>query len=125
MKARDFYNPLEVLATLILICVATVVLTACPSVPVRNQIQAAADTATSYANRTTMLLNRDLISIEEASTRLSQLRQTENALRTARVLLDQCLAKGDTKCEGASVGLSTARSALNEYEIYLLTHEKK
>ena len=122
---KTWRAPLTVVLAGLLLAVALVALLAgCGAVPVRNQIQAAANTASAYAERTTALLNQKLITIEEAEARLAQLRRTQTVLLTARATLTACDVNKQSSCDGATLGLNAARNALSEYEVYLLAKEQ-
>ena len=93
--------------------------------PLRNQLELASQANRAYTERTTLLLQHDLITPQEAASRLAQIKQARDAIRLASVALTQCESTKDAKCDAAASRLHLAQSIGQQIEIELLKREKE
>jgi hypothetical protein len=108
-----------------LIALLLVFAVAACATPLRNQLELASQANRAYTERTTLLLQNDLITTQEAASRLAQIKQARDAIRLASVALTQCEATKDTKCDAAASRLHLAQSLGQQIELELLKREKE
>lgn len=101
-----------------------VLLAACTAMPLRNQLDVAVGTTARQIDHTVYLLQRDLITVDEAQERYNVAQQVLQYLRMAQGLLIQCDAAGDADCAPAREVLAQAGPILGEIEVFLLEKEK-
>ena len=108
-----------------LITLLLVLAVAACATPLRNQLELASQANRAYTERTTLLLQHDLITTQEAASRLAQIKQARDAVRLAAAALTACEATKDTKCDAAASRLSLAQSIGQQIELELLKREKE
>lgn len=91
----------------------------------RADAQAAAVTASTYADQTARLLQADLITVADAQKRLDVIRQVRTSLREVEKQINACEAAKQTTCDPARVALSSSRAALAQVEVWLIEQEKR